>query len=171
MVISIMMVFKSDLTVTTLVLAFMSSIASAASLDALNVIREVMIEGPPPLPSPNSTPQNGQVYVYYSEQCTGMVNIYSTDIESGCTNECIPLPGSPKSIQVFNVVPGTNPRSIQPRAVPPPSPTTNCYIWEGPDCGPSGTGNYSTSVSSSDGCTEPEIGLDGVSMKCYTDQC
>ena len=99
------MIFKSDL--TTLVLAFMSFIASAASLN-----------GPPPPPAPS--PLDAKVYVSTtSASCTGQLNdglnIYPPD------GECFELLASPISANVSDFDMNLN---------------TTCYFWFGLNCGP-----------------------------------
>ena len=100
------MIFKSDL--ITLVLAFMSFIASAASFD-----------GPPPPPVPS--PLDAKVYVSTTSiSCTGQLNdglsIYSPD------GECIELPPpGPISVNVTDFDMNLN---------------TTCYFWNGFICGP-----------------------------------
>ena len=99
------MIFKSDL--ITLVLAFMSFIASAASL-----------YGPPPPPVPS--PLDAKVYVSTTSiSCTGQLtdglNIYSPD------GECFELLPSPISANVSDFDMKLN---------------TTCYFWYGLNCGP-----------------------------------
>jgi hypothetical protein len=79
----ISMVFKSHL--TTLVLAFMSFIASAASLD-------VLIAGPPPLIVPTPKPSENLIVSTTSIQCDN-----GQKYNSLSCGECLILPPNPLS--------------------------------------------------------------------------